>query len=71
MGQFFFDAQGGGYLIALAKNDDGSGLTISAGKTAIEKASAVSAVPELSSQLALFALGSAGILTRSRIKRAA
>ncbi len=70
MGQFFFDAQGG-YLIALAKNNDGSGLTISTGKTAIEKASAVSAVPELSSQLALLALGSAGILTRRRIKRAA
>jgi hypothetical protein len=70
VGQFFFDAQGG-YLIALAKNNDGSGLTISTGKTAIEKASAVSAVPELSSQLALLALGSAGILTRRRIKRAA
>jgi hypothetical protein len=57
-------------LIALAKNDDNSALSISAGKTAIEAAS-TSAVPEVSSHLALLALGSAGVLTRRRLKRAA
>jgi hypothetical protein len=67
VGQFFFDAQGGGYLIALAKNDDGSALTISAGKTAIVAASAVSAVPEPSSGLGLLALGAAGLLARRRM----
>ena len=61
VGQFFFDEANGGYLIALAKNSDGSALSISAGKTAIDSA-AVSAVPEPSSHLALLALGSVGLL---------
>lgn len=70
VGQFYFNGTDGGYLIALAQNSDGSALSISAGKTAIDNA-AVSGVPEPSSHLALLALGSAGILTRRRLKRAA
>ncbi|MEY3895579.1 MAG: hypothetical protein RLZZ214_1098, partial [Verrucomicrobiota bacterium] len=58
------------WLIALAKNSDNSDLSISAGKTAIE-GGATSAVPEVSGHLALLALGSAGVLTRRRLKRAA
>ena len=62
------------WLIALAKNSDNTDLSISAGKTAIEGGSgsgATSAVPEVSGHLALLALGSAGVLTRRRLKRAA
>jgi len=58
------------WLIALAKNDDNSALSISAGKTAIDGA-AVSAVPEPSSHLALLALGAGGLTLRRRLKRAA
>ena len=58
------------HLIALAKQSDNRALSISAGKTAID-GSAISAVPEVSSHLALLALGSAGVLTRRRLKRAA
>jgi hypothetical protein len=69
VGQFYI---GGGevWLVALAKNADDSALSISAGKTAIDGGS-VSAVPEASSHLALLALGSVGLLTRRRLKRAA
>ena len=73
VGQFHIGS-GELWLIALAKNDDNSALSISAGKTAIDGASgsgATSAVPEVSSHLALLALGSAGVLTRRRLKRAA
>ncbi len=71
VGQFHINiAAGELWLIALAKNSDNSALSISAGKTAID-GSATSAVPEVSSHLALLALGSAGVLTRRRLKRAA
>ena len=70
VGQFHFDGTGGGYLIAIARNDDDSSLSIIDGKAAIDSAS-VSAVPEASTHLALLALGSAGLLTRRRMKRAA
>ena len=69
VGQFHLDSDGY-WLIALAKNDNGSSLSISAGKTAID-GGATSAVPEPSSHLALLALGSVGLLTRRRLKRAA
>lgn len=59
VGQFYLDGNGGGYLVALARNDDNSALSISAGKTAID------AVPEPSG-LALLALGAGGLLARRR-----
>ncbi len=63
VGQFYLDGAGGGYLVALAVNDDGSALSISAGKTAID------AVPEPSA-LALLALGAGGLITRRQRKAA-
>ena len=71
VGQFHINiAAGELWLIALAKNSDNSALSISAGKAAID-GGGTSAVPEVSSHLALLALGSAGVLTRRRLKRAA
>jgi hypothetical protein len=61
VGQFSFDGAGGGYLIALAINDDGSALSISEGKAAID------AVPEPSA-LALLSLGAGALMTRRRRK---
>ena len=57
--QFYFDGAGGGYLVALARNDDNSPLSISAGKTAIDT------VPEPSA-MALLALGAGGLIARRR-----
>lgn len=59
VGQFYLDGAGGGYLVAMAINDDGSALTISQGKAAID------AIPEPSG-LALLALGAGGLLARRR-----
>jgi hypothetical protein len=57
--QFYLDGTGGGYLVAVAHNDDNSALSISAGKAAID------AVPEPSA-LALLALGAGGLIARRR-----
>ncbi|MES2438338.1 MAG: PEP-CTERM sorting domain-containing protein [Verrucomicrobiota bacterium] len=59
VGQFYLDGAGGGYLVALARNDDNSALNISAGKSAID------AVPEPSA-LALLALGAGGLIARRK-----
>jgi hypothetical protein len=61
VGQFNFDGAGGGYLIAIAKNDDNTALSISQGKAAID------AVPEPSA-IALLALGAGGMAMRRRRK---
>ena len=61
VGQFNFDGMGGGYLMAIAKNDDNTALSISAGKAAID------AVPEPSA-IALLALGAGGMAMRRRRK---
>lgn len=59
VGQFYLDGSGGGYLIALAINDDNTALPISLGKAAID------AIPEPSG-MALLTLGAAGILAARR-----
>lgn len=58
--QFYLDGNGGGYLVAAAKNDTNTPLSISAGKAAI-----VAAIPEPSG-LALLALGAGGLLARRK-----
>ena len=62
---FVFDGVGGGYIHAIARNDDNSAMSITDGITAITAA----AVPE-SSSLALLALGSVGLAARRRRKAA-
>lgn len=59
VGQFYLTGTGSGYLVAIAKNDTNTPLSISAGKAAID------AVPEPSG-LALLALGAGGLLARRR-----
>ena len=66
VGQFFFDGADGGYLVAIATNEDGSALSISDGVDLIDAAS----VPEPSG-LTLLALGSAGLLARRQRRKAA
>lgn len=64
VGQFFFDGAGGGYLVAIAENDDDSALSISAGKAAID------AIPEPTTA-GLLALGAAGLATLRRRNKSA
>ena len=61
VGQFFFDGQGGGYLVALAVDSEGDALSISAGKAAID------AIPEPTTT-GLLALGAAGLALLRRRK---
>lgn len=63
VGQFHFDGAGGGYLVALARNDDNSALSISAGKAAID---AISSVPEPASVLGTMGLLASGLMIRRR-----
>ena len=62
VGQFYLDGLDGGYLVAIARSDDNSALSISDGEAAI---TAITAVPEASS-IALLTLGAAGVLARRR-----
>ena len=59
VGQFFFGDLSGHYLVAIARNDDNSALSISNGKAAID------AVPEPSA-IALLSLVAGGLLMRRR-----
>ncbi len=62
VGQFYFEVIENGYLVALAINDDGSALSISDGKAAID------AIPEPNTA-GLLALGAAGLAMLRRRKR--
>ena len=66
VGQFFLDGQGGGHLVAIAENTNGSALSLVDGVAAIEAA----AVPEPSS-LVLLALGALGLTARRQRKKTA
>ncbi len=61
--QFFFTGTGAGYLMALARSDDYSALSISAGKAAIDGASAI---PEPASVMSTMGLLASGLLIRRR-----
>lgn len=64
--QFNLDGVGGGGVVAIVSNDDGSALSLSQGIDAIEAAS----VPEPSG-LSLLAFGAAGLVTRRNRKQVA
>jgi hypothetical protein len=67
--QFHFDTGGGGYLIAVAQDNSGDPLSISAGKLLIEQGPGtygLAAVPEVTSSFTLLGLITSGLLLRRR-----
>ena len=69
VGQFHFNTGGGGYLIAVAQDNSGAALSISAGKLLIEQGAGtygLTAVPEPTSVLGTVGLLTSGLLLRRR-----